>query len=197
MTMRSDEAAFKLFVFSNQLAERDLDRIESEYTVDLARGHSRTADSDENFYPQIELAIRREASVMAPHYEVFYSLEKTIRALIADTLEEAEGDGWWTGGRVPQAIREHAEKTQQGEIDKAVTPRSDHPIDYTTFGELSDMMTTNWDLFDQTFSSKKAVVRVMASLNTLRGPIAHCSPLAEDEVVRLNLSVRDWYRLQG
>ena len=35
----------------------------------------------------------------------------------------------------------------------------------------------------------------MANLNTLRGPIAHCSMLAEDEIVRLRLSVRDWYRL--
>jgi hypothetical protein len=36
----------------------------------------------------------------------------------------------------------------------------------------------------------------MASLNTLRAPIAHCSPLGEDEVVRLQLAVRDWFRLQ-
>jgi len=34
----------------------------------------------------------------------------------------------------------------------------------------------------------------MANLNTLRGPIAHCTLLAEDEVVRLRLSVRDWFR---
>jgi len=36
---------------------------------------------------------------------------------------------------------------------------------------------------------------VMGSLNTLRGPIAHCSPLAEDEALRLRLAVRDWFRL--
>ena len=35
----------------------------------------------------------------------------------------------------------------------------------------------------------------MTSLNQLRGPIAHCSPLAEDEVVRLELTVKDWSRL--
>jgi hypothetical protein len=35
----------------------------------------------------------------------------------------------------------------------------------------------------------------MANLNMLRGPIAHCSPLAEDEVLRLQLTVRDWFRL--
>lgn len=35
----------------------------------------------------------------------------------------------------------------------------------------------------------------MNSLNLLRGPIAHCSPLAEDEVVRLKLTLKDWFRL--
>ncbi len=45
------------------------------------------------------------------------------------------------------------------------------------------------------FTSAKAVEKVMASLNMLRGPVAHCTPLAEDEVVRLGLSVRDWFRL--
>jgi Swt1-like HEPN len=68
-------------------------------------------------------------------------------------------------------------------------------LDYTTFGELSQIIENNWDLFGAILSNVKAVKRVMANLNTLRGPIAHCSPLAEDEVVRLQLSVRDWFRL--
>ncbi len=32
----------------------------------------------------------------------------------------------------------------------------------------------------------------MFSLNMLRGPIAHCCPLSEDEVDRLRLAVKDW-----
>ncbi len=35
----------------------------------------------------------------------------------------------------------------------------------------------------------------MTSLNMLRAPIAHCCPLAEDEIVRLRLTVKDWFRL--
>jgi hypothetical protein len=53
----------------------------------------------------------------------------------------------------------------------------------------------NWTVFGAIFSSIKALEKVMASLNTLRGPIAHCSVLAEDEVLRLKLSLRDWFRL--
>jgi hypothetical protein len=60
---------------------------------------------------------------------------------------------------------------------------------------LGEVIKTNWDVFAATFSSKKAVEKVMASLNMLRGPVAHFSPLAEDEVLRLQLTVRDWFRL--
>jgi hypothetical protein len=45
------------------------------------------------------------------------------------------------------------------------------------------------------FTDQKAVQNTIARLNTLRGPIAHCSMLAEDEVLRLRLSLRDWFRL--
>ena len=80
-------------------------------------------------------------------------------------------------------------------IDTGMTPRSDEPLDFTTFGELGEIIKGNWDVFGSVFLSEKAVERVMAMLNSLRGPIAHCSPLAEDEVVRLRLAVRDWFRL--
>jgi hypothetical protein len=76
-----------------------------------------------------------------------------------------------------------------------MTRRSTDELDYTNFGELTDIITSNWDFFGGSLTSQKAVNRVMASLNSLRSPIAHCSPLAEDEVVRLQLAVRDWFRL--
>ncbi len=82
----------------------------------------------------------------------------------------------------------------QKEADAAVTVRSPDAIDYTTFGELGEIIKSNWDLFGGIFNSQRAVERVMANLNTLRAPIAHCSRLAEDEILRLQLSMRDWFR---
>jgi hypothetical protein len=193
--MRGFESTVLVFGMRSQLLEHELDRVEREFKIDLRRGFQRELDKDDSYYPQIESDIRREAAGMAPHYEVFYSLEKTVRALVTDTLSE-EDDDWW-GTLVPQQVRKDAEDRQQRELDTGITPRSDDPIDFTTFGELGQIITSNWDVFEQTFASRKAVERVTANLNTLRAPIAHCSPLADDEVVRLRLSVRDWFRLQG
>ena len=187
--------ALKLFAITSQLLEHDLDRVERELGHDLGRGHRGTLQADESYYPQIESEIRAEAAEMAPHYEVFYSLERTIRRLVRDSLEAVEGDEWWQSARVPDPIRQSAERLRKKEIDSGVTPRSDDLLDFTTFGELGELIKSNWDVFGSIFSSVKAVERVMNSLNTLRGPIAHCSPLAEDEIVRLRLAVRDWFRL--
>ena len=76
-----------------------------------------------------------------------------------------------------------------------MTPRSADLLDYTNFGELGEIIKANWVLFSDTFSDMKAVENTLARLNTLRGPIAHCSMLVEDEVMRLRLSLRDWFRL--
>lgn len=195
MSARSLEDQIKLFGISNQLVENELDRVERELGIDLGRGHQKTLEKDQDYYPQIERDIRREASAMSLHYEIFYSLEKSIRRLIADTLEAVEPGGWWECGRVPAKIMTEAAGRMQKEIDSGVTPRSGEPIDFTTFGELGEIIKANWNVFGAIFNSPKAVERVMANLNTLRGPIAHCSVLAEDEVVRLRLSARDWFRL--
>ncbi len=189
--------ALKLFAITSQLIEHDLDRIEHDLGIDLQRDHRKTMEADQDYYPQIETAIRAEAASMAPHYEVIYSLESSMRRFVDDLLTEAETPNrWWdSAGRVPPEIKKEAERRQKRELDTGVTPRSTEPLDFTTFGELGQIIKENWDIFGSVFTSEKAVENVMSRLNSLRGPIAHCSPLAEDEVVRLRLSVRDWFRL--
>jgi hypothetical protein len=186
--------AVKLFGITNQLIEHGLDRIEREYAIDLQRGQPTADEVDEAYYPQIEGSIRAEAASMAPHYEVFYSLEKTIRRTVREQMQEAHGEEWWKERVLPD-LQAAARKRQETEAKKGFTPRSADPLDFLTFGELGEIIKANWDDFGAIFKTKAAVERVLADLNTIRGPIAHCSELAEDEVVRLRLAVRDWFRL--
>jgi len=186
------EEKIKLFGFSQPAVERDLDKIEQRLKIDLQR--SPHEQKDEDYYPQFALTLRQEASEMGKHYEVFYCLEKSIRKLIAEALEAPHGENWWAT-RVPPAIRDNASSNMQREVDSGVTLRSEEEIDFTTFGELGEIVRNNWDDFDAIFSSQKAFTRIMTNLNMLRAPIAHCCPLAEDEIVRLRLTVKDWFRL--
>lgn len=191
------ESDIKLFHISNQLAENDLDRIEDKFGISLGRAHVKTIETDSEYYPQIDSSIRAAASQMSEAYEIFYALEKTIRAFIEDSFEAAGVRDWWDLQYVPEKIKKDTEDRMQREIDSGVTPRSDNPIEYTNFGELGEIIKHNWDVFGGTLQSQKAVTKVLSGLNTLRAPIAHCSFLAEDEMIRLRLSVRDWFRLMS
>lgn len=94
-------------------------------------------------YPQFERVLREEAVVMADYYQVFYCLEQKIRRLIVKRMLATVGAGWWDT-RVPTDARNAADKLRQREVESGITPRSDNMIDYTSFGELSGIITSNW-----------------------------------------------------
>ena|SRR3974390_878976 len=184
------------FGMSGLLVTDDLKLVEQAFNIELGHVPRTSQQSSTGYYPQFEQEVRKEAAVMAKHYELFYCLEQAIRKIITETLEEAEGPNWWDT-RVIQKIKDDVKELQQKETDNGITRRSERAIDYTTFGQLSGIITGNWALFGTIFKSQRAVEKVMASLNLLRGPIAHCCPLSEDEVDRLDLAVKDWFRMLG
>ena len=144
---------------------------------------------------QFSAEVRENALMMAEHYKLFYMLENDIRRLIDDTIaEENKGPDWWEK-YAPDTAKAEYKANLQREQEAGFTPRSDNPLDYVTFGQLGDIIRANYTLFGGILSNQKAMGRVMFSLNNLRGPIAHCGILAEDEVDRLKLTVKDWFRL--
>jgi hypothetical protein len=191
----SAEDRLKLFHMDNALLRRDLEEVERQHTVDLGFREASGANEADSYYLQFPAAIRADAESMAQHYRLFYCLENSIRDLVGDTLLSGEAGADWWEQNVPTGVKENVATSVKREQDAGVSLRSSDLIDYTTFGELSSIIQENWDAFSDTFNSKKALVRVLGALNMLRNPIAHCSPLAEDEVDRLRLHLRDWFRL--
>ena len=191
--------ALRLLHMRRELALRDLAEIGTARQIERLLPEAVELDTvaDKDAYlAQFESEVRREAASMARHYQLFYCLEKTLRELVESQLEDEYGGNWWDD-HVPQQIKESVAANTSREQDNGVTLRSSHPIDYTTFGELSEIIKSNWDLFGATFNSRRGLEKVMSSLNLLRGPVAHSCPLADDEVVRLDLSVRDFFRLMS
>lgn len=194
----SFEDKVKSFGMTNMLIETDLDKIEYQYDVELrewSETNGQAKDIERIYVPQFEEGLRREARYMAKNYELFYCLEKTIRLQISELLESTEGTDWWNDSVVPQNIVGEVKKRMKREREAGITPRSFDPLDYTNFGELGEIIKKNWSVFASILNNMKAVEKVMFNLNTLRNPIAHCSQLAEDEKLRLELSLRDWFRL--
>lgn len=193
----SVEDVVKSFGMTNMLLETELEAIEKKYDIKLLSNDKKEiiSEIEQAYFPQFEKKLRQEAASMAKNYELFYCLEKTIRKQIEEMLESQHGDNWWHDGIVPKQIVDDVKKRIQRERESGITPRSNEELDYTNFGELGEIIKANWNIFASVFNNIKAVEKIMFNLNTLRNPIAHCSELAEDEVLRLELSLRDWFRL--
>lgn len=188
----------ELFILKNAVITKELRSAFTSNRVGNVRGALEAqADSLVSEYlKQVDFETLADAERMSEFYKLFYALENDIRDLIEATMVESKGTDWWTTA-VPQAVRENAQKNHDKEAAEGLPPRSERMLDYTTFGELGEVVRENWDVFSGMFSNatRNRVLRVINRLNLVRGPIAHCNFLPEEEAIRLKLAIRDWYKL--
>ena len=190
------------FGLNNLSIEAEIRKVEKKFDISLGPTHSVSQAGEEAtdrvYYPQFSERIRGEAERMAGSYILFYSLENAIRDLIVDVMQDSRGADWWDQPNVvPDVVLKNAKSNRKKEEGTGVTLRSDRMIDYTNFGELGEIIKSNWDCFQDIFRDRRAVERILANLNTLRASIAHSTAFSEDEETRLHLSLRDWFRQQA
>ncbi len=190
------DGTIRAFGMSGLQIVQAMSRIEERYAINLGFKTSDGKDRKVAQYEQFDSELRSDAAKMSEYYEIFYCLENSIRKLVSDVMQEAAGADWWNSDLIDEKrIREVAAVRRKKEIDNYMSARSEKLIDYTTFGELCQIITDNWELFAPMFTSKTAVSNVSNQLNLLRGPIAHCSKTDEFEHERLNLAIRSWFRI--
>lgn len=188
----------ELYFLKCSVISKDLSRVMGDLSLKDERSEleKHTDILVEGHLSQIDFQILADAKKMGEFYRIFYSIENDMRQLINETMDAAYPHGWWES-QVPQVVRENVGKNKLREESEGIPPRSNRNIDYTTFGELGEIIKENWNAFSGIFSnaSKARVLRVINRLNIARGPIAHCGVLPVEEEVRLKLTVRDWYSL--
>lgn len=192
---RRPDGLIKAFGMSALQISTEMDAISIDLGFDLTNSPIDQQKRQVVGYDQFEIAVRKEAAVMSEYYEIFYCLEKSIRLLVSQTLEDANGSNWWLTEAVPLQVKTEVASRKKRDSDAGFTVRSEDEIDYTTFGELSSIITNKWESFEPILKSKAAVSSVLSRLNLLRGPIAHCCNMNDDEITRLKITVRDWFRL--
>lgn len=184
----------RLFGMRNLMLEADLAALEQS---GVAIGHAATIERDELVDPELfEADIRAAAQRMADFYVLYFSLENSIRRLIAGRLREKHGLNWWDA-TVPAGVRTAVAEKQRKEKDTPMSIRSDDPLTYTNFGELIDILNANWIDFSDTLRSQKAMQQILGQFNQIRNVIAHSVELSSDEILRFQLLIRDWFRING
>lgn len=188
------EKDIELFCLKSALIEQTVQKMTAEYFPEHAiNSHSKASQLGVHI-EQFDASLRLRALEMAEHYKIFYMLENDIRRLIQETLEANHGQDWWEK-RVPDPVKKEVNDNRTREEKAAITRRSNALMDYTNFGQLGDIIRANWEDFAGMLSNQNALGRVLFQLNLSRGAIAHCGMLEQDEVDRLYLTIKDWFRV--
>lgn len=185
----------KQFVFNSILLEDSFERLERE-GISIKQGYNevpieRIEASD--FTPRII----HQANKMSSIYTVFFCLENSVRELITDRLAERKGVDWWEVC-VPKKIKDSVQKLkEQEEKNRYHTQRSTSSIGYTMFGNLAQIILSNWEEFSDLFPTQAWVNARFTDLEMSRNIIMHTSVLPEIEIERIESICRDWIRQVG
>ncbi len=111
------------------------------------------------------------------------------------TLENRYGTDWWNTANISTRIKKYAQKIMDDEKkNKWYRSRGDHPIFYTTIGNLSNNISSNWNEFkDEGLSSPQWIeFHIGEILENSRNTIMHGNPLSKRYIRRLKDVFDDW-----
>jgi hypothetical protein len=141
---------------------------------------------------------RNDALEMARLYAVLHAFENEVRSLVRDTLEEKVGSDWWDSNAVPTTVRKMAESRQKAaERDSWLEGAKGDRLEFVDFGDLSVIMTQNWDHFKQLGPSQDWIKQRMTELEKARNFVAHHRMLLPTEFQRIYMYISDWNKVVG
>ena len=153
------------FVLKGATIRQDLNRVLSRLSVSNSRSQLEVVTDGlvTEYLKQIDFRTVKNAERMSDFYQIFFVLENDIRDMVEETLAGQFGEDWWIKS-VPQSVKENCQKNVDREASEGLPPRSNRLIEYTTFGEMSEIIKDNWDSFSGIFSNaiKNRVLRVSA-----------------------------------
>ena len=141
--------------------------------------------------------LRNEPLRMARLYSLLYCFENSVRAIIAERLQERHGTDWWNE-KVPKKIREFAESRQKDAEERSwLEGQKKDLLGFTEFGHLADIIIANWDEFSDLIPTQHWIKQRFDELEQTRNFVAHHRFLLPGEFQRIEMYIRDWNRMVG
>lgn len=147
--------------------------------------------ADVPFFTQADSALGKEMSEV---YVLIHSLENSARNFIRSRLENAHGQNWWDQVKTRDMEKKVQDRIKEEQRNKWHQPRGRHPLNYTDFGDLKDLICNNWAYFKDTFPDQHWLVSRLTDLEKSRNVVAHNNTLADTEIGRIKLYFGDWCR---
>jgi len=200
--LRTNSSAFSGFLTAlvsiHQLTEENIDVINSYlkpvgYVIKAGHVVPTTLEGIRELTEKIPF-INEEAQRMAEAYTILYLLENHLREFIKEKLEERYGTDWWEK-TAPRKIRENCQTKARKEVESPWHEvKKSHPLWYTDFDELQNIIQTNWEVFQPYFHDQHSVIGRLSELEIPRNTIAHNRLLEKTELERLRIFSHDIFK---
>lgn len=147
-------------------------------------------------YDLLEPDALADAQRMSTVYAAIHAFENIVRHLVMTAMAEHHGEAWWS--KVPERIRKRV-KTRMDEDAKFRWhgARGVTEMDYCDFGDLSSIIVTNWDAFEDLLANMEWAKAVLSTLEKSRNTTMHGGVLAQEDIERIGMNIRDWIRQAG
>jgi hypothetical protein len=133
---------------------------------------------------------------MAIVYTGIHAFENTIRIFVGTAMAEAYEEEWWD--KVPNKIQSKVKTRMEEEAKfRWHGARGGTEIEYCDFGDLSSIIVTNWDIFEDVLVEMDWVKATLSILERSRNIVMHGGVLGRQDVERIGNNIRDWIRQAG
>lgn len=150
--------------------------------------------TDIDLFAPLSDTVRNGAIYMQRCYRLLFVLENLVREFIAEVFVEKDGADWFEKRANAAMKGKVSDRRQQETKNQWHTGRNDHPVYYIDFGDLVLLLQNHWTEFKDLIPNQAWAVSRLQDAERTRNVIAHTNVLSDDEVVRLEMHVRDWIR---
>lgn len=183
------------FVYRGILAEESLDKVGRQRRKHFGptdAAHLQKALS----FDLLDQDCLTNAQFMSTVYVAIHAFENTVRALVSKAMAENHKEMWWT--KVPERIQKMVKSRMEEDAKfRWHSTRGSSEITYCDFGDLSSIITTNWEIFESLLTNLEWVKGVLNSLEKSRNIVMHGGILAKEDIERIGMNIRDWIRQTG
>jgi hypothetical protein len=136
------------------------------------------------------------AKRMSYLYTAIHAFENMVRSLVTKAMTEAFPSDWWS--KVPERIQKNSKSRMEEDAKfRWHGARGSEPINYCDFGDLSSIIVTNWTVFEEVVGNMEWAKGVLNTLEKSRNIIMHSGTLANEDIERIGMNIRDWIRQTG
>ena len=183
------------FVYKGILAEESLKKANAKTVVDIEEFDELKIKKSLSF-DMLDQEFLQQSIKTSIIYQAIHTFENMIRKMVVKAMDEKYHLDWWE--HVSESIQKKvsARKEEERKI-KWHASRGSSEIFYCDFGDLSAIICSNWELFEELLRNQEWVKQLLLALEKSRNVIMHGGNLAQEDIERIGVHIRDWLRQTG